>query len=151
MGTKISLNDLEERAIAALCALLGEVSVVKLRDVRREGRHSAGEIGLVAQVDVLGHSHTLACGICSSAQPEKLRSILQKLRDGAARMDGDTTPVIIVPYLAPEAQALCKESHAGYLDFNGNARIALGEVFIGKRSLGPHRAHQPAESVANAA
>lgn len=151
MGMRISRNDLEERAIGALCALLGEVSVVKLRDLRREGRHCAGEIGLVARVDVLGHSHTLNCSISSSTQPEKLRSSLHKLCDDAAYIHSAATPVIIAPHLSPEAQALCKASHAGYLDFDGNARIALGEVFIGKRSMGPHRAHQPAESVVNAA
>src|ERR1700722_15182408 len=115
MGTKNLANDLEERAIGALCALLGEVSVVKLKEVRREARNSAGDIGLVAQVDVLGHSHTLACRIKSSAQPEKLRSSLRKLCDGAAQKDGASTNVIIAPYLSPEAQALCKESHAGFI------------------------------------
>src|ERR1700691_511997 len=142
MGTKVLMNDLEGRAISALCALLGEVSVVKLKEVRREAGRSAGDIGLVAQVDVLGHSHTLACRINTSAQPEKLRSSLRKLRDGAAQLDGASTPVIIAPYLSPEAQALCKESDAGFIDLEGNARIALGEVFIGNRSLGPH-APQP--------
>lgn len=150
MGTKISVNDLEDRAIDALRALLGEVSVVKLKEVRREANRSTGDIGLVAKVDVLGHSHTLACRINTSAQPEKLRSSLRKLRDGAAQRDEAATPVIIAPYLSPEAQALCKECHAGFLDLEGNARIALGEVFIGKRSIGPHVPQPPADSLAKA-
>jgi hypothetical protein len=147
MGTKNSANDLEEQAVGALCALLGEVSVVKLKEVRREARHSSGDIGLVAYVDVLGHSHTLACRI---AQPEGIRSALRRLSDGAAKMDDGATPVIIAPYMSPEAQALCKESHAGFIDLEGNARIALGEVFIGKRSMGTCAPHPSAASLLKA-
>jgi hypothetical protein len=77
-----------------------------------------------------------------------VRSALNELRQGAARLPGDATPVIIAPYLSPESQALCKESQAGFLDLEGNARLALGEVFIVKRTLpyqnpSAHRATAP--------
>jgi hypothetical protein len=51
----------------------------------------------------------------------------------------ETTPVLIAPYLSPEAQTLCKERDAGFLDLEGNARLSPGEVFIGKRSMNVHR------------
>lgn len=132
------MDDLELRAIEALRALLGQVSVIKLKEIRREPHGP-----MLARVDVLGHSHTLACDIEPNGQPDTLRAHLRELHDGTRQYDGAAaTPVLIAPYLSPEAQAVCKECDAGFLDLQGNARLALGEFFIGKRALmsrSPHR------------
>ena len=132
MKAKSSMDELELRATEALRALLGQVSVIKLKDIRRESKGS-----VLAHVEVLGHSHTLACEVHSNAQPENLRNALRQMRNDAAHRTGAAIPVLIAPYLSPEAQTLCKESHAGFLDLEGNARLAMGEVFIGKRALTP--------------
>jgi hypothetical protein len=71
----------------------------------------------------------------ADTRPSKVRASLRKLQECAAHLAGETTLVLIAPYLSPEAQTLCKESHAGFLDLEGNARLSLGEVFIGKRSM----------------
>ena len=134
MKTDSSMDELEFRATEALRALLGQVSVIKLKEIQRAPRGP-----MLARVDVLGHSHTLACEINISNRPENLRSALKDLHEDVAHFNGAATPVLIAPYLSPEAQALCKENSAGFLDLEGNARLALGEVFIGKRSL-PGRA-----------
>jgi hypothetical protein len=134
MKTKNSMDEMEARATEALRALLGEVSVIKLKGIRREAKGA-----VLAHVDVLGHSHTLACEVKSNAGPENLRNVLRELHEETAHMR-DAVPVLIAPYLSPEAQAMCKENHAGFLDLEGNARLALGEVFIGKRALTHHNA-----------
>lgn len=131
MKTKDSKDQLETRAAEALRALLGQVSAIKLKQIRRESKGS-----VFADVDVLGHRHTLACEVKASAHPEKLRSTLRQW-NSAPRQEA-TIPVLIAPYLSPEAQAICKESHAGFIDLEGNARLAMGEVFIGKRAFTPH-------------
>ncbi len=139
-------RDLEVRAAAALKAVLAEVSTIKVREIRHQSPQNGHDRGLTAYVDVVGRHHTLACGVPCDGQPGHVRSALEELRHGAARLPGDATPVIIAPYLSPEAQALCKESKAGFLDLEGNARLALGEVFIVKRTLpshSPHRATAP--------
>jgi hypothetical protein len=135
MRTDGTVNELEMRATEALKALLGEVSVVKLREIKCQPNVRGRVAEILAHVDVLGHSHTLACEINTDARPSKVRASLKKLQDSAAHVAGQATPVLIAPYLSPEAQALCKENCAGFLDLEGNARISLGEVFIGKRSL----------------
>lgn len=135
-------HDLEVRAAAALKAVLAEVSTIKLREIRHQSPESGGDRGLTAYVDVFGRHHTLACGVPCDGQPVHVRSALEELRQGAAQFPGEATPVIIAPYLSPESQALCKESKAGFLDLEGNARLALGEVFIVKRTLPTHGAHR---------
>lgn len=141
MKPKSSMDDLEAKATEALRSLLGQVSVIKLRNIRRE----AGSV--LAQIEVLGHSHTLACDLQPNARPEVLRSALRARHNSPEA----ATPVVIAPYLSPEAQQICKENQAGFLDLEGNARLALGEFFIGKRALthkGPVPAAHPARAAA---
>jgi hypothetical protein len=130
MKTRSSNDELEVRATEALRTLLGQVSVVKLKEIRRE------KGSMLADVDVLGHRHTLACEVKPNAQLESLRSALRSLNDAHGK--DAAIPVVIAPYMSPEAQALCKESQAGFIDLEGNARLAMGEVFIGKRAFTPH-------------
>lgn len=140
MKTDRTATEFEVRAAEALKALLQQVSAIKLKEMKHEARGRAGEI--VARINVYGHSHTLACEVNCDTRPSKVRASLKKLQICAAHFAGDATPVFIAPYLSPEAQALCKQSRAGFLDLEGNARLTLGEVFIGKRSL----YHQPVAS-----
>jgi hypothetical protein len=135
MKTNDAKRDLEVRAAAALKAVLAEVSTIKVKEIRRD----SPEQGLMAYVDILGHRHTLACDFQTDGQAGHVRSALEELRNGAGHRTGDAMPVIIAPYLSPEAQALCKEQKAGFIDLEGNARLSLGEVFIVKRTL-PNRA-----------
>jgi hypothetical protein len=123
------------RATEALKSVLSQVSTLKLKEIRRVSAASGGETGLVAWVDVLGRSHTLACAVKTDAHPSNLLATLRELHESAARVAGDATPVLIATYLSPEAQALCKESRSGFLDLEGNARIDIGEIFIGKRTF----------------
>ena len=55
---------------------------------------------------------------------------LLQLRNHLDHLGKDVTPLLIAPYLSPEAQALCRDQGVGFLDFEGNARIAFGGVFV---------------------
>ena len=150
MKTKRAASELELRAAEALKVLLGQVSAIKLKGMKkRESQGSRHAAEILAHIDVYGHSHTLACEVKAEADPLNLRDVLKELRQSAAHFDRHATPVLIAPYLSPEAQALCKESHAAFLDLEGNARIAIGEVFIGKRTFA-HRHTQPSALAAQA-
>jgi hypothetical protein len=135
MKTSDARQDLEVRAAAALKAVLAEVSTIKVKEIRHESPDAGGDSSLMAYVDVFGRHHTLACEVQTDGQPGRLRSTLEELRNCASHRAGEAMPVIIAPYLSPEAQALCKENHAGFIDLAGNARLALGEVFIVKRTM----------------
>jgi hypothetical protein len=142
MKTNTATTELEIRAAQALAALLGQVSGVKLKEMRRAPADRS-QAAFLAHIEVFGHSHTLACEVQPDAKPSRLRAALRAFPSGAPQLHGDATPVIIAPYLSPEAQALCKECHAGFLDLEGNARLSVGEVFIGMRSLPCRAAGRP--------
>jgi hypothetical protein len=136
MKTDWATNDLGARATEALKSLLEQVSAVKLKEMKRESPARGRAADILAHIDVYGHSHTLACEVNADTRPSKVRASIRKLQECAAHLAGETTLVLIAPYFSPEAQALCKRSHAGFLDLEGNARLSLGQVFIGKRSMG---------------
>lgn len=151
--TRSAANRLVESAFDALKALLEKISAIRPIEVRCQPRGYARHSQILARIDVYGHSHTLACTVKADASPHRLKACLDNLRNSAALLKIHATPVIIAPYLSPEAQALCKESHTSFLDLEGNARLTLGEFFIGIRSL-PCRslglasaAHPPAAHV----
>jgi hypothetical protein len=131
MKTNDAKQELEQRAAAALKKVLTEVSTVRVSEIRRE----SDEGGLTVCVDVFGRRHTLACEVQSDGQAGRVRTALKEL----AFRGREAMPVIIAPYLSPEAQQLCKDSKTGFVDLEGNARLALGEVFIAKRTFGAHR------------
>jgi hypothetical protein len=134
MKTDTAMTKLETQAAEALRTLLGQVSAIKLKELKRQSPADGKAAEIRAQVDVYGHTHTLACELNTDATPERLRKTLRALHAT------DATPVIIAPHFSPEAQNLCKQNHAGFIDLQGNARLALGEVFIGTRALGPKSA-----------
>jgi len=134
MRTRESKTELSLRSAEALKLVLSGVSTIKLKEIQHPA--AIGErTEFVAYVEVCGRSHTLACKVNTNGHPKYVREALDELHEGAIQFCENAIPVLIAPYLSPEAQALCKEANAGFLDLEGNARIELGEVFIGKRAL----------------
>ncbi len=129
-----SMKSAKSRAAEALNAVLHQVSQIKVKDIDIGVPRPYLKIDIVAHLDVHGHSHTLVCKVEASGRPEHVRMALDQMRDRAGELDGKSTLVFIAPSVSEEAQALCRENQAGFLDLEGNARIDLGEVFIGKRS-----------------
>src|ERR1700733_4232579 len=130
-------TELETRATEALAALLRRISAIKLLEIKRESwprDHFSGATArripaqptlvrpnpappnlahriqahrILAQIDIYGHRHTLACEVCSDGDPVRLREAFHENQRVAKPILSDATPVLIAPYLSPEAQELC--------------------------------------------
>ncbi len=133
MTSRSSNTNLEVRAIQALSALLKQVSVIRVKEIRLEDRGPGKGSALVALLDVLGQSHTLACEVEPNDRTESLCSAMDAGCDSATE-----THIVIAPHMSSKAQEFCKRNHAGFLDLDGNARIDMGEVFIGRRCVARH-------------
>jgi hypothetical protein len=129
-----SVKSKKGRAAEALKAVLHQISQIKVKDIDIDSPRPDLKVDFVAHLDVHGHNHILVCKVVASGRPEYARMALDQLCGQCDGLDGKATVVFIAPHVSEEAQALCRESHAGFLDLEGNARIDLGEVFIGKRS-----------------
>jgi Transcriptional regulator, AbiEi antitoxin, Type IV TA system len=125
-----SLKELEDQAAGALRALIAQVPAIRLEDVEVEARAGDRNVDILAHINVHDHPHMLVCEVKSNGQPRHVRAALLQLRNYAAHLGKDATPIFIAPYLSPEAQALCRENDVGFLDLEGNARVAFRNVFI---------------------
>lgn len=136
-------RQLEHEAVEALRQTLGQISVVKTREIKVESHRHHGERTIIAHVEIYGHAHRLVCKLVRNCDPLELQETFLELRKLHARFSGETTPVLIAPVLTDDAQTLCRDSNTGFLDLEGNARIYLDEVFIVKRSLTHHKTLPP--------
>lgn len=125
-------NEMESRAAEALGALLHQVSSIKTRDIRFQPPRRRSDI--LANIDVLGRSYKLVCNV-ADGDPDHVREALKKLTKCADGKKTDATPVLITPKLSDHTRAMCAKQRVGCLDLEGNARISVDEVFIGKRSV----------------
>jgi hypothetical protein len=138
MKTAEPENRLIEDAIEALRAVLGSISSIEVTELKCVPP-GQGRAEILAQINVLGRIHTLECEVNAHENPQQLRMTERSSESGAADGRAESTRVIIAPYLSPEEQARCKETNTCFVDLEGNARIALGEIFIGKRTMQPHK------------
>ena len=135
MKTATVLTEFEARAADALRDLLARFSAIKLIELKHESQRAGGSAGILARIEIYGHCHTLACEVDPCGDPARLRATLREKQTLAAPLAADTIPVLIAPCLSPEAQALCKQNRIGFLDFEGNARLIVGDFFIVMRAL----------------
>ncbi len=120
----------ELEAADLLRLLLAEMPAIESVDVRNVGQDPDSGIDLVADVMAFGHEHKLVVEVKASGQPRHVRSALLFLRDYVERQADRVTPILIAPYLSPQAQDLCREFGVSYLDLEGNARLAFGTFFL---------------------
>lgn len=132
-------SSMRMRAAKALDSLLQQVAGITVRDIGLGSSEFGPETDILAHINVLGHNHALACKVKAGGEAQQIRKSLEGLRHNIVSLRADVTPVVIVPRLSKEAQAVCNKPQSGCLDLEGNGRLCLGEVFISKRSL-PHGA-----------
>ncbi len=126
-----SEKPLEERALAALKDLLDAVPIAHVDDISRQASGPTGyDIDIAVYLTVAGKPHRLVCEVKGSGQPRQVRAALLQLRDYVHRHAREATPILIAPFLSDEAKALCRDYEVGFLDLEGNARIAFDGVYI---------------------
>jgi hypothetical protein len=118
------------RAVEALKSVLTHVSGVKLKTIDVDAQQIESVIDIVAQVEVYGRAHTLACMLVSNDQPQQTRESILEFCSRSLTRAKNATPVLIAQRLSSDLQKLGRETNAGVLDLEGNARIELGEAFI---------------------
>ena len=125
-------NDIETKAAEALNALLHQVSSIKTKDIKFQPVNRKTDI--LADIDVFGRKHRLVCNVAQGEEAD-VRQALDKLRTCSDRKKDGATPMVIAHSMSPQARELCEKNRVGFMDLQGNARLVVDEVFIGKRSV----------------
>lgn len=125
-------NEMQTKAAEALGALLHSVSSIKTQDIKFQPPRRKTDI--LADINVLGRNHRLVCSL-ADGEPDGVKKALNKLRTSADGKKSDATPVLIAQHMSEQSRAMCAERRVGFVDLEGNARLVVDEVFIGKRSV----------------
>ena len=124
------LKAAEARAGEALRELLEKIPALQVEGIDSESASGDWEPDLIVRLLVDGQPHRLICEYKSNGQPRHARSALLELRNYVVHRASQATPVFIAPYISPAVRQMCEEKGVGFLDLEGNARIAFGSVFI---------------------
>jgi hypothetical protein len=124
------MKELEMRAAGALRQLLEKIPTIEIEDIEHERPSSQWEPDIIARVHTGGRHHLLICEFKSNGQPRYARTALLELRDYVTRRAPQASAVFMAPYISPAVRQLCEQYSVGYLDLEGNARIAFDSVFI---------------------
>lgn len=135
------------RAVEALKSVLTHVSGVKLKTIDVDAKQIETVTDIVAHVEVYGRAHTLACMLVSSDEPQQNRESILDFCNRALHGANNAIPVLIASRLSSDLQELGRETSAGILDLEGNARIEVGEAFIACHQLGRPGTHRKAPRV----
>lgn len=130
LKNSFAVKEAEGRASEALRALLANVPILQVEGIHAEAISGDWTPDFIARLLVNGRPHLLICEYKSNGQPRYARSALLELRNYVLHRDPQATPVFIAPYISPAVRLMCEEKGVGYLDLEGNARIAFGSVFI---------------------
>lgn len=136
---------IESEAIEALRDTLRQVSVIKVKEISIHPRGNRGDKTILGQIEIYGHAHLLACKVVKSCDPLCVKRALHELAGVQKERGVVVLPVLIAPVISDEAQTICRECNAGFLDLAGNARLYMDEVFIVKKCL-PHHKELPSQA-----
>jgi hypothetical protein len=130
---QFSVKDIEIHAAKLMENLLREIPSLKLKTLQ-VGSHTNGmHIDVTVRVDISGEAHLLVCEVKRNGQPRFVREAIYQLQSYVAHLKQPATAILIAPYLSPASRELCQENGISFLDFEGNARVAFGTVFIDHR------------------
>lgn len=123
-------KEAEARAYEALRGLLEKIPILQVEGIEAQAVSGDWQPDLIARLLVDGRPHLLICAYKSNGQPRHARSAVLELLNYVAHQAPQATPVFFAPYISPAVRQLCEEKGVGFLDLEGNARIAFGGVFL---------------------
>lgn len=124
------VNEMESFAAVQLEQLLRRVVSLQLQSIVSIPFGGDSGVDLTATVRTAGRDYLLLCEVKSSGQPRLAREAINQLRASAAKLKRDSFLIFIAPFITPTTQELCRAEGVGYLDFEGNAFVSFGPVYI---------------------
>jgi len=120
-----------------------DFTITHLDRVGQSGKPDDGA-DLIVQGRFSGRPLRLAVQVKANGQPRAVQQAADDLRRYLSRHPGDAAPVVMAPYLSPQARDVCRREQVGYLDFMGNALIAFDTVYIEREVPGRPEAERRA-------
>ncbi len=133
------VKKIEEAGLVAVRDLLSNLpgaEAVRVNPARNVKRHH--QIDALLRVNYGGVSRLLAIEVKAQGAPRFARAAIYRLESCVAQMRQSASessilsiiPMLISPYLSPEARTICNDHEVSYLDFEGNVRLVFDGVYI---------------------
>lgn len=125
---------IENEAARVFEKLLRDIPRLEMMQVEREAA-----VGRDEQVDIIVTAHyadkplTFVIEVKSNGQPRMMQSAALQLKHYIDGQDDDFVPVVMAPYMSALARDVCRREGVGYVDFLGNAHIAVDTIFIDRQ------------------
>lgn len=121
----------EREAARSLELFLANLPNVEIEEILRDDPSNSDKgIDIRVEGRFADRPLHLAVDVKSSGQPRIVRDAARQLRTYLRDAHSDAIPIVMAPYLSPQARDVCKDERVGYLDFMGNALIAFDSVYI---------------------
>lgn len=124
-----SVKSLDQQALERLLILFERVPVVEITRQSRGLQPSVGSFDFMLELSAGGEHWMLAVEVKGNGEPRHVRAALHQMREHQWGR-GQWVPILIAPYLSPQARQLCVDDGVSYLDIHGNARITFGPIYI---------------------
>lgn len=127
---RLSVEKTKIHAAEELEKVLREIPALKLKMIRVGSKELDSGIDIMMRAEVSGEPHLLVCEVKANGQPRYARDAVMALQNYIAHLGKPATPIFIAPYLSPATREFCRQKGVSFLDFEGNARLTFGTVFI---------------------
>jgi hypothetical protein len=126
----MKLNEVEQRAKAALMKCLEEVPFLQIKSVKQPAPKGPSP-DLMLKLKLQNSEQLLLAEVKSSGQPKPTREAVNQLLRRLQLFPG-AYGVVVAPYISPQAAAICWQAGLGYADLAGNCRLTFRQVYIVK-------------------
>lgn len=125
-----SVKELEMRSTSLLEELLLRVPHLAVKAIAVEPSDLDKGVDLLVSIRSGKDEYLLACEVKQSGQPRFAREAINQLKAYLSRSKRPMIPIFIAPFLSESTREFCRGEGVGHLDFEGNAHIAFGPVYI---------------------
>ncbi|WP_325659126.1 type IV toxin-antitoxin system AbiEi family antitoxin [Collimonas sp.] len=134
MNSSHLMNKLEIEGMQSLIDLLAQVPALNREDIQAEPRQTPdGAVDFLLKVQYNGKPHVIVAEVKTTAPPKEVRSSILGLQKVVRDYGKEAVPLLLAPYLSPEARAICQDHEVAYLDLEGNCRLSFDTIFIDRR------------------
>jgi hypothetical protein len=143
MKTDHAVN-VERQAARVIEDFLARLPNSHIDHIEREPISGDATIDVAVESHIAGRPLTIIVEVKSSGQPRHIRQAAEQLRRYMRNHKAHVVPIVMAPYLSPQARDAARSEQVGYLDFMGNAFIAAEGIYIEREVAGQPEAERRA-------
>ncbi|PKM99207.1 MAG: hypothetical protein CVU78_07475 [Elusimicrobia bacterium HGW-Elusimicrobia-2] len=104
-------------------------------EISRGGKTTPAGVDILASAEFKGRKYRFCIGVKPAGYPQYIRSGILALKEFISSHPA-YYPVMVVPVISGQGKKICDKYNIGYIDFSGNAKIAVESIFVSAQGSG---------------